>query len=132
MQTTSIHIVLPGQTNPHGTLFGGIALAYMDEAAAIVASRRAKGPVVTAHIDSVDFKAPIRQGDAVEIQAKLESVGRTSLKITVDLYGENLSTGERAHCTTARFVMVAVDSFGTPRPVDSEPAQPLGEQPHGC
>lgn len=115
---TSTHIVLPGQTNHHGTLFGGVALAYMDEAAAIVASRRARGAVVTAHIDSVDFKAPIHQGEAVVLEAKLESVGRTSLKITVDLYGENLSTGERRHCTTARFVMVAVGSDGHPRPVD--------------
>jgi acyl-CoA hydrolase len=115
---TSTHIVLPGQTNHHGTLFGGVALAYMDEAAAIVATRCAKGPVVTAHIDSVDFKAPIKLGEAVEIHAKLEGVGRTSIKVSVDLYGENLSTGERTHCTTARFVMVAVDADGHPRMVD--------------
>src|SRR5262245_26950618 len=108
---------MPGQANVRGTLFGGVALALMDETAAIVAMRHARASVVTAHIHSVDFRAPIHQGEAVEVTATLTSVGRTSMKISVETYGENLETGERRFCTTAEFVFVAMGSDGKPTPV---------------
>ena len=112
---TITHIVMPGQTNRHGSLFGGVALSLMDEAAAIVAHRVSNGPVVTVHIADVSFKSPIWQGWAVEVTATLRKCGRTSLRIDVETYGECLDTGERQHCTTAEFVMVAVDQAGRPR-----------------
>jgi acyl-CoA hydrolase len=117
-----IRIVMPGQTNSHGTLFGGVALALMDEAAAIVAIRHARSPVVTAHIQEVDFRAPIRQGEAVDVRARLVGVGRTSMRIAVETFGENLASGERRHCTSAEFVLVAVGPDGKPRPVPPLPA----------
>jgi acyl-CoA hydrolase len=116
---TITKIVMPGQANARGTLFGGVALALMDEAAAIVALRRARCPVVTAHIASVDFKAPIRQGEAVEVTARLLSVGRSSLRIRVDTWGEDLLSGDRRFCTTAEFVFVAIGPRGRPTPVPS-------------
>jgi len=112
---------MPGQANARGTLFGGVALALMDEAAAIVALRHARKSVVTAHIESVDFHAPIRQGEAVEVTATLRVVGRTSMRIAVETWGENLSTGERRHCTAAEFVFVAMDADGKPSPVPPLP-----------
>jgi acyl-CoA hydrolase len=108
---------MPGQTNARGTLFGGVALALMDEAAAIVGLRRARKAVVTAHIQSVDFRAPIYQGEAVEVTATLKTVGRTSMRIGVETWGENLTTGERRLCTAAEFVFVAMDAAGKPSPV---------------
>jgi acyl-CoA hydrolase len=112
-----VRIVMPGQTNTHGTLFGGVALALMDEAAAIVALRHARAPIVTAHIQEVDFRAPIRLGEAVEVHARLVSVGRTSMRVAVETFGENMVTGERRHCTRAEFVLVAVAGDGRPTPV---------------
>jgi acyl-CoA hydrolase len=112
-----IRLVMPNQTNRHGSLFGGVALSLMDECAAVLATRVARGPVVTAHIDSVDFKAPIWQGEAVQVTARLERIGTTSLRIAVDTVGECLETGERRHSTTAIFVFVAIDENGRPRPV---------------
>src|SRR5262245_12328872 len=114
---TITRIVMPGQANARGTLFGGVALAMMDEAAAIVALRHARKAVVTAHIESVDFHAPIHQGEAVEVTATLKMVGRTSMRIAVETWGENLATGERRHCTGAEFVFVAMDAEGKPSPV---------------
>jgi acyl-CoA hydrolase len=114
---TLTKIVMPGQTNARGTIFGGALLAMMDEAAAIVALRHARRPVVTAHLNSVDFRAPINQGEAAEVTATLEKVGRTSMTIRVEAYGENLLTGERRHCTSAVVVMVAMDEAGRPTPV---------------
>jgi acyl-CoA hydrolase len=114
---TLTRIVMPGQANGRGTLFGGALLALMDEAAAIVAIRHARMSVVTAHIHSVDFKAPIRQGEAVEVTATLTGVGRTSMRVRVDAWGEDLVRGERRFCTTAEFVFVAMGPEGRPAPV---------------
>lgn len=110
-------IVMPGQTNSRGSLYGGVLLAMMDEAAAIVARRHSRSDVVTAHIDSVDFEAPILLGQLVELTADLEATGRTSMRILVEAYGEDLKTGERWRCTRARFVMVAVDADRRPSSV---------------
>jgi acyl-CoA hydrolase len=118
---TLTKIVMPGQTNALGTLFGGVALSLMDEAASIVAIRHARSQVVTAHLQSVDFKAPVRLGEAVVVTATLSSVGRTSMRIAVEMQGENLVTGERRLCTQAEVVMVALDVEGKPRPVPSLP-----------
>ena len=107
--------------NAMGTQFGGVALAMMDEAAAIVALRHARGTVVTAHVESVDFRAPIYQGEAAEVTATLASVGRTSMRIHLEMWGENLTTGERRFCTTAEFVFVAMGPDGKPTPVPPLP-----------
>jgi acyl-CoA hydrolase len=121
-----MHIVMPGQTNGHGTVFGGVLLAWMDEAAAMAGMRYARSPVVTAHVHSVDFRAPIREGEAAEVTARLVSVGRTSMRIAVEAYGEDLVAGVRTHCTTAEFVLVAVGPDGRPTPVRREGAAPPG------
>jgi len=113
-QVTLTRIVMPGQTNARGTLFGGVALSLMDEASAIVALRHARSSVVTAHIDSVDFKGPIFEGEAVEVTARLRAVGRTSMRISVESWGEDLHTGERRFCTSAEFVFVAMGADGKP------------------
>lgn len=110
-------IVMPGQTNSRGSLYGGVLLAMMDEAAAIVARRRSRTDVVTAHIDAVDFRAPILQGQLAELEASLERTGRTSMVIDVRAFGEDLKTGERWLCTSGRFVMVAVDEQRRPTPL---------------
>lgn len=118
---TLTKIVMPGQTNALGTLFGGVALSLMDEAAAIVAMRHARSEVVTAHIATVDFKAPVRLGEAVVVTATLRSVGRSSMRLLVQTFGENLVTGEHRLCTEAEVVMVALGPDGRPRVVPPLP-----------
>src|SRR5690606_28961178 len=80
-----LEIVFPDHTNHLGTLFGGQALAWMDKAAFIAASRYARSTVVTARSDQVDFSRPIRQGQLVETIARVVEVGRTSIQIEVEL-----------------------------------------------
>lgn len=116
-EATITRLVMPGQTNRHGSLFGGVAMSLMDEAAAVVATRRARGPVVTARIESVDFKVPIWEGEAVHVRANLTRIGTTSLHINVATWGEDMDTGTLRLCTEAKFVMVAIDHRGRPRPV---------------
>ena len=114
-------VVMPGQANTRGSLFGGLLLAWMDEAAAIAAMRHATLPVVTAHMNSVDFKAPILVGEVARVTAKLVKTGRTSMTLEIEAWGENLLTREERFCTSAEVVMVAVDADRRPTPVPPKP-----------
>jgi uncharacterized protein (TIGR00369 family) len=117
-----LEIVFPDHTNHLGTLFGGQALAWMDKAAFIAASRFARRTVVTARSEQVDFRLPIRQGQLVETIAKVVEVGRTSMQVEVDVVAEDLLSGARELCTRGRFVMIAIDADGAPAPVPALPA----------
>jgi uncharacterized protein (TIGR00369 family) len=110
-------MVFPEQTNHYGTLFGGQALALMDKAAFIVASRFARRTVVTASSEKVDFHVPVRQGQLVELIAKVISTGKTSMTVEVELFSEDLLSGDRQLGTRGRFVLVALDAHGRPTSV---------------
>ena len=116
-ETRAVEIVFPNHANSRGNLFGGHALALMDQLAFIVASRYARMNVVTAASEKVEFRTAIRVGDVVELVGKIARVGRTSLTVDIDMFSENLITGARELCTTAEFVMVALDESGRPVPV---------------
>ena len=107
-----IEMVFPEQTNHYGTLFGGQALALMDKAAFIVASRYARRTVVTASSEKCNFHVPVRQGQLVELIARIVATGRTSMTVDVDLYAEDLLSGDRQLTTRGRFIMVALDAHG--------------------
>jgi acyl-CoA hydrolase len=109
-----IEMVFPQQTNHYGTLFGGQALALMDKAAFVVASRYARRMVVTASSEKTDFHVPVRQGQLVELIATVIATGSTSITVEVVLYAEDLLTGDRQLGTKGRFVMVALDAHGKP------------------
>lgn len=119
-----IEMVFPGETNHYGTLFGGQALALMDKAAFIVASRFARRTVVTASSERIDFHAPVQTGQLVELVSRIASTGRSSIVVDVELYCEDLLTGARALATQGRFVLVALDAEGKPTPVPALPATP--------
>lgn len=126
MEARTLEFVFPNDTNHLGTIFGGALVAWMDKAAAFAAIRRARNPVVTASIERIDFQAPIREGDLVAIWARVEQVGRTSMRVRVEVNRENPMDGSRQLCTVGHFTMVAVDPQGQPTPVpaeaDGEPA----------
>lgn len=112
-----IEMVFPEQTNHYGTLFGGQALALMDKAAFVVASRYCRRTVVTASSERVDFHVPVRQGQLVELHAVVVETGRTSMTVDVQLTAEDLLTGDRQLGTRGRFVLVALDAHGKPTAV---------------
>jgi acyl-CoA hydrolase len=116
-----VELVFPTDTNHLGTLFGGTLVAWMDKAAFVAATRRARTRVVvTAHIDDLTFVTPVRQGELVELRADVESVGRTSMRVRVEAHRE-ATGGERELVTTGRFTMVALDDEGRPVPVPAAP-----------
>ena len=109
--------VMPHMQNVRGDLFGGELMALVDQAAAVAAIRHAGGPAVTARIDRVDFKERIPVGALVTCIATVDFVGNSSMDITVDVYAEKVSTGERRHTNTAHVVFVALDEQGRPKRV---------------
>ncbi|WP_264777375.1 acyl-CoA thioesterase [Deinococcus aetherius] len=117
-----LELVFPKDTNYLGTAFGGFVLSLMDKAASVAAVRHAGGAVVTARMDGVDFHVPIRVGDAVALDARVVRVGRSSMRVRVDVYREHMASGEQQLATTGFFVFVAVGEDGKPRPV-----RPLAE-----
>lgn len=118
-----LHSVFPHDTNPRGNLFGGTLVAWMDTAAGIAAMRRARQTVVTARIEDIEFKVPIVQGELVEVHARVVSVGRTSMRVKVDVSKEDPLTGESRLCTSGNFTMVAIGADRRPVPVDAPGAE---------
>lgn len=114
-------IVFPDHTNHLGTLFGGQALAWMDKAAFIAASRYSRCTVVTARSEQIDFHTAVPKGALVELIARVVETGRTSMQVEVDLVKEDLLTGHSQLATRGRFTMVALDASGQPTPVPRLP-----------
>ncbi len=114
---TKTSIILPPDTNNHGTIFGGRTMSHIDEVAGLSAMRHARMNVVTASTDSVDFLHPIRKGQAICVEAFVTWTSHTSMEVFVKVLGENLYTGERITCTTAFLTFVAIGNDGRPHPV---------------
>lgn len=114
---TMREMVMPNHTNPQNTIFGGVVMSWIDIAAAMCAAKHAEKPVVTVHVDDIDFKAPIKIGCHVIIQASLNYVGRTSMIVGVSVESENPYTGKRVQTTKAYLTFVALDEDGTPTTV---------------
>jgi len=104
IEARMLEMVFPDHTNHLGTLFGGQALAWMDKAAFIAASRYSRRSVVTARSEQVDFRVPVRQGQLVEVIARVVQVGRSSMQVEVELFAEDLLDAKRELCTSGRFV----------------------------
>jgi acyl-CoA hydrolase len=107
-------LIMPHMANLLGDLFGGNLMALVDQAAAIAATRHAGGRVVTASIHKFDFRVRIPIGSLVTCRSTVDFVGSSSMDITVEVYAENPSTGERTHANTAHVVFVAIDANGRP------------------
>ena len=92
-------------------------MRFMDEAAAVAAIRSARGSVLTAHVDAIDFRNLVPVGVCLEAIAWVVAVGRTSMAVEAVLEAEDRHTAVRTITTTWRFVFVAVDAEGRPREV---------------
>jgi acyl-CoA hydrolase len=107
-----LEIIFPGNTNSLGTAFGGHMLSLMDKAAAFAAGRYSLTAVVTASIDRVDFRVPIRVGDVVELVGTVVGVGHTSMSVRVDVFKEDRATRAQTLATQGFFVMVSIGPDG--------------------
>lgn len=110
-------LVLPTHTNSFGNIFGGTVMSWIDIAAAIVAQRHSQASVVTASIDDLHFIAPIKQGWVVNLKARINYVGKSSMEVGVRVEAENPITTERFHSVSAYLTFVALDQQGLPKDV---------------
>lgn len=103
--------MLPRDTNPQGTIFGGMILSYIDMAGAIEAHRHTRiERFVTVAMREVVFLKPVYVGDLVSFYAETLSIGKTSITVRVSVEAERYGgTGERIQVTEAEVVYVAVD-----------------------
>ncbi len=110
--------LMPKDTNPHGSIFGGVILSHIDMAGAI-AARHTCGPqkFVTVAMDKVVFHAPVYVGDVVSLYAETVRVGRTSVATKVLVEAVRRETEETVRVTEAQVVYVAVGPDGRPVPV---------------
>lgn len=109
--------VFPPTTNHHNTLFGGTALAWMDEVSFITATRFCRLPLVTVSSDRIDFNHPIPAGSIVELIGRVVRVGNTSLKVDVEVHVESMSSDSRELAIKGSFSFVAVGDDSRPVPV---------------
>ncbi|MDR8524219.1 MULTISPECIES: acyl-CoA thioesterase [Shewanella] len=112
-----IKAVFPSITNHHNTLFGGEALAWMDETAFIAATRFCRKTLVTVSSDRIDFNKPIPAGTLAEIIARVIHVGNTSIKVEVNIFVEDMYQDLRDHAIRGVFTFVAVDENRKPTAV---------------
>ena len=116
-ETRIFKAVFPSTTNHYDTLFGGTALHLMDEVAFICATRFIRKKVVTISTGQIDFKKAIPAGTLIELVAKVDSVGRTSCKIHVDIFMEQMYSELRETVVSGTFSFVAVDENKKPTPI---------------
>lgn len=111
-------IMLPRDTNEHGTIFGGVILAHLDMAGAVEARKHGRHRLVTVAMNEVVFHAPVYVGDLVSYYVKTVKVGRTSVTVQVDVQATRRDGSAKAvPVTKAQIVYVAVDEGGRPIPV---------------
>jgi acyl-CoA thioesterase YciA len=113
-------VAMPKDTNPNGDIFGGWLMSQMDLGSGILASKRAKTRVVTVALDGMSFLQPVRVGDTVACYARVESIGRTSMKIPVEVWVQRYMQTEQVLVTQAVFTYVAIDQAGRPVAVDRD------------
>lgn len=108
------YLMMPQDANPHGNVYGGTIVRYVDALAASVAERHCRRNAVTASIDRMDFFRPVYIGDLLTLKASVNFAGKTSMEISVRIESERLMSGEVAHTGSSYLTYVALDKEGKP------------------
>jgi acyl-CoA hydrolase len=116
-RTEMVEVVLPQDVNVFGNILGGRVMHLVDIAAAITAHRHCRSMCVTASVDHIDFRNPIRMGELIILKASLNRAFHTSMEIGVKVFSEDVLTGQKKHTTSAYVTFVALDENREPKPV---------------
>ncbi|MEI7471790.1 MAG: acyl-CoA thioesterase [Chitinophagaceae bacterium] len=115
--TVMNELVLPNDTNTFGNLMGGRLMYWMDIAAGMAAGKHCNAPSMTASVDNLSFKNPIKLGNIVHIEAKVSRAFNTSMEIFLKVWGEDTIHQYQYESNEAYFTFVALDPNHKPRPV---------------
>ncbi|MEN8150590.1 MAG: hotdog domain-containing protein [Planctomycetota bacterium] len=111
-------LMMPRDTNVHGTIFGGVILSHIDQAGAVHARSEGLDRVVTVAMDAVEFQRPVFVGDLVSLFCETIRTGRTSIAIFVDVWARRFDPStELVRVTSAQIVYVNVDEDRNPVPI---------------
>lgn len=124
--TTMTEMVLPNDTNTLGNLMGGRLMYFMDIAAAIAAQKHSNRIVVTASVDNVSFRHPIKLGNVVTIKAQVTRAFNSSMEVHLEVWAEDIPAQTKHKTNEAFYTFVAVDQTG--RPIDVPEVIPETEE----
>ena len=116
-KTEMVEVVLPNDANLLGNILGGRVMHLIDITGAIAAHRHASSHVVTASVDYIDFRNPIKVGDLVILRSEVNRAFHTSIEVGVEVFSENVVTGKRTHTSTAYVTYVAIGENNQPHAV---------------
>lgn len=115
--TTMNELVLPNDTNTHGDLMGGKLMYWMDIAAYLSAAKHCNSGAMTASVDNISFKTPIKLGNVICIEAKVTRAFTTSMEIHLKVWNQNMITQSKELSNEAYFTFVALDENKKPKQV---------------
>ena len=111
-------LAMPKDTNSANDIFGGWLVSQMDLAGAITASRVADGRVATVAIESMSFMIPVQVGNVVSCYTEVMSIGRSSIKMQIEVWIDSLAGNEfKQKVTEGTFIFVAIDESGNTRAI---------------
>lgn len=111
-------VMMPKDTNAHGTIFGGVILSYIDQAAAVEAKQHGASFIVTVAMREVVFHQPVYVGDLVSFYTRLVKIGRTSITVAVEVIAQPAEgTGNQVKVTEAEVTFVNLDKNRRPMPI---------------
>ena len=115
---------MPSDVNRNGNIFGGWVMSQMDIAGGILANQRARSPVATVSVQTINFIRPIKIGDIVGVYGEIVRIGRTSITVYLEVYVSPVllqpspNEDESFLVASSAFTFVAIDDQGRPHPVD--------------
>ena len=112
-------VAMPRDTNANGDIFGGWLMSQMDLAGSIAAAEEAGGRVATVAVDGMAFLTPVHVGAVVSCYCDVLEVGRSSVRIVVEVWINSKHDGEPIKVTEGEFVFVAIDKSGRTRAIRS-------------
>jgi acyl-CoA thioesterase YciA len=110
-------MMMPKDTNAVGSIFGGVILSLIDQAAFVEASRQAARKFVTIAMDKIEFHEPVHNGDIVSLWAETIHIGRSSIRLRVDVHARSRNRDDEIRVTSAEVTMVSIDEAGRPTPI---------------
>ncbi len=113
----TVQVVLPNDSNPLGFILGGTVMHLIDITGAIACHRHTNTLALTAGVDSLDFIHPIKIGDLIILKSRVTCVFNTSLEVEVEVFSEQIQSGERKLTSKAYVTFVALDKDGKPTAV---------------
>ena len=118
MELISTHFVKTQDVGYHGNLFGGVMLAWLDEAAAAYAAQAADTPrMVTKHISSLTFEKPVRPGQIIKIYGEVAKIGKTSLTLSMEARRHSVYNGTQRPVVNTQMTFVRIDGDGDAIPI---------------